>query len=58
MEGTHGEGLVHFLTVTSALPPVSTDAACAAAPPNIRAEDVRLGRAVVFQVAAVPRMQV
>lgn len=58
VEGTRGEGLVDLLRLAPALPPVSADAACAAAAAGLRAEDVRLRGAVVFQVAAVPRVQV
>lgn len=57
MEGTCGERLadvaVHLIRFTSDLPPLPRHATCAGAS-NIRAEDVSLCRAVVFEVAAVP----
>lgn len=59
VEGTCGERLadvaVHLVRLTSDLPPLPRDATCAGAS-NIRAEDVGLCGAVVFEVAAVPRV--
>lgn len=59
MEGTCGERLadvaVHLIGFTSDLPPLPRDATCAGAS-NIGAEDVSLCGAVVFEVAAVPRV--
>lgn len=59
MQGTCGERLadvsVHLIRFTSDLPPLPRDATCAGAS-NVRAEDVCLRRAVVFEVAAVPRV--
>lgn len=58
VEGTCGEGLadlVHLLSLASDLPPLPGDAACASAP-SVGAEDVSLRRAVVFEVAAVARV--
>lgn len=57
MKGTCGERLayvaIHLIRFTSDLPPLPRDAARAGAS-KVRAEDVGLCRAVVFEVAAVP----
>lgn len=57
MEGTCGERLAdipkHLIRFTSDLPPLPRDATCAGAS-NIGAEDVSLSRTVMFEVAAVP----
>lgn len=59
MEGACGERLadvtVHFIRFPSDLPSLPRDATCAGAS-NISAEDISLCRAVVFEVAAVPRV--
>lgn len=57
MEGNRGERLadvaVHLVRFTADLPPLPGDAACAGAA-DVGAEDVGLRGAVVFEVAAVP----